>query len=91
METAFTSKEFVEYCSEQGHFSVTDLSRGSGQLERINSSIISILPKLSIDDSTKWYKHVDNIMRMINLTYQRSVNNTPFEMKIGVKMWNKNA
>lgn len=46
------------------------------------------LTKLSIDNPTKWYKFVDLVMRMINTTFQRSINTTPIELLIGIKMRN---
>ncbi|GFT24237.1 hypothetical protein TNCV_2064651 [Trichonephila clavipes] len=59
--TAFTSKEFREYCENENiqHLSITTgIPRGNGQIERIHSSLIPILSKLSIDDASKWYKFV---------------------------------
>ncbi|GFT02286.1 retrovirus-related Pol polyprotein from transposon 17.6 [Trichonephila clavipes] len=50
--TAFTSKEFQEYCENENiqHLSITTgIPRGNGQIERIHSSLIPILSKLSID------------------------------------------
>lgn len=34
------------------------MPRANGQVERINRTIIPVLTKMSIDDPTKWYKHV---------------------------------
>ena len=87
--TAFTAQEFEDYCTQHEiqHFKITTgLPRVNGQVERINSIIIPVLAKLSIDDPAKWYKHVDEVQRAINSTYQRSINTTPFELLTGVKM-----
>lgn len=87
--TAFTSQAFDEYCKENDikHFKITTgLPRANGQIERINSIIISVLTKLSLEDPTKWYKHVDNVQQVINSTYQRSIDTTPFELLTGVRM-----
>jgi len=64
----------------------TGLPRANGQIERINRIIIPVLTKLSIDDPTKWYKHVPKMQQILNSTFQRSIGMTPFELLIGVKM-----
>ena len=90
--TAFTSIEFENYCQEHNiqHFKITaGLPRANGQVERINSIIIPVLTKLSIKDPTQWFKHVDEVQRLLNSTYQRSINTTPFELLIGIKMKTK--
>ncbi|GFW11451.1 transposon Tf2-6 polyprotein [Trichonephila clavipes] len=55
--TAFTSKGFREYCENENiqHLSITTgIPRGNGQIERIHSSLIPILSKLSIDDAYQY-------------------------------------
>ncbi|GFU14415.1 retrovirus-related Pol polyprotein from transposon 17.6 [Trichonephila clavipes] len=42
-------------------------------------------PKLSLDDSTKWYKYVDRLQRILNSTICRSTKWTPFELLVGIK------
>jgi len=68
----------------------TGLPRANGQIERINRTIIPVLTKLSIDDYTKWYKHVPRVQQTLNATYQRSIGMTPFELLVGVKKKQKN-
>lgn len=90
--TAFTAGEFEDYCKEEGiiHVTITTgVPRGNGQIERIHRIVIPVLTKLSLDDPTKWYKHLDKVQRALNSTYQRSVATTPFEVLIGVRMRNK--
>jgi len=90
--TAFNSKEFDEYCESESiqHICVTTgLPRANGQVERLNSVIISVIAKLSKDDPTKWYKFVPLVQQIINSTYQRSINLSPFELLVGVKMKQK--
>ncbi|GFU98245.1 transposon Tf2-6 polyprotein [Trichonephila clavipes] len=90
--TAFTSKEFREYCENENiqHLSITTgIPRGNGQIERINSSLIPILSKLSIDDASKWYKFVPAVQRTLNSTISRSTQMTPFQLLTGVKMRTK--
>ena len=62
------------------------MPRANGQVERLNRAIISILSKLLIEESAKWYKHVDKLQRILNSTFNRSVNATPFDLLFGIKM-----
>ncbi|GFT41009.1 transposon Tf2-9 polyprotein [Trichonephila clavipes] len=63
--------------------------RGNGQVERIHRTLIPVLTKLSLDDSTKWYKYVNRLQRILNSTICRSTKWTPFELLVGTKMRNK--
>ncbi|GFU58774.1 hypothetical protein TNCV_3089151 [Trichonephila clavipes] len=67
----------------------TGAPRGNGQVERIHRTLIPVLTKLSLDDSTKWYKYVDRLQRILNSTISRSTKWTPFELLVGIKMRNK--
>ncbi|GFX60557.1 hypothetical protein TNCV_1555471 [Trichonephila clavipes] len=90
--SAFTSKLFNDYCDEENiqHLQIaTGVSRGNGQVERIHRTLIPVLTKLSLDDSTKWYKYVDRLQRILNSTISRSTKWTPFELLVGIKMRNK--
>ncbi|GFV90059.1 retrovirus-related Pol polyprotein from transposon 17.6 [Trichonephila clavipes] len=90
--SAFTSKLFNDYCDEENiqHLQIaTGVPRGNGQVERIHRTLIPVLTKLSLDDSTKWYKYVDRLQRIINSTISRSTKWTPFELLVGIKMRNK--
>ncbi|GFV09324.1 transposon Tf2-9 polyprotein [Trichonephila clavipes] len=90
--TAFTSKEFREYCENENiqQLSITTgIPRGNGQIERIHSSLIPILSKLSIDDASKWFKFVPAVQRTLNSTISRSTQMTPFQLLTGVKMRTK--
>lgn len=87
--TAFTSNDFQTYCQDENieHITITTgIPRGNGQVERIHESLIPILSKLSIDDSTKWYKYVAAVQRTINSTISRSTKYSPFELLTGVKL-----
>ncbi|GBL80176.1 Pro-Pol polyprotein [Araneus ventricosus] len=87
--TAFSSKELSDYCENEGirHLRITTgLPRANGQVERLNSVIISVIAKLATNDPTKWYKFVPTAQKIINSTYQRSINTTPFELLFGIKM-----
>ncbi|GFW45707.1 hypothetical protein TNCV_3246441 [Trichonephila clavipes] len=90
--SAFTSKLFHDYCDEENiqHLQIaTGVPRGNGQVERIHRTLIPVLTKLSLDDSTKWYKYVDRLQRILNSTISRSTKWTPFELLVGIKMRNK--
>lgn len=86
---AFTSHDFKDYCAEQNveHIEITTgVPRGNGQVERVNQVIVAMLTKLSVDDKTKWYKHVGNIQRWINASVHQSTSVSPFEALFGVQM-----
>ncbi|GFX45647.1 retrovirus-related Pol polyprotein from transposon 17.6 [Trichonephila clavipes] len=90
--SAFTSKLFNDYCDEENiqHLQLaTGVPRGNGQVERIHRTLIPVLTKLSLDDSTKWYKYVDRLQRILNSTISRRTKWTPFELLVGIKMRNK--
>ena len=90
--TAFTAKEFQDYCAEESikHVTITTgVARGKGKVERIHKPVIPVLTKLSLDDPTKWYRYVDRVQRAINATYQRSINTPPFEVLLEVKIRRK--
>ncbi|GFW16401.1 retrovirus-related Pol polyprotein from transposon 17.6 [Trichonephila clavipes] len=90
--SAFTSKLFNDYCDEENiqHLQIaTGVPQGNGQVERIHRTLSPVLTKLSLDDSTKWYKYVDRLQRILNSTISRSTKWTPFELLVGIKMRNK--
>ncbi|GFV20555.1 hypothetical protein TNCV_3931911 [Trichonephila clavipes] len=90
--SAFTSKLFIDYCDEENiqHLQIaTGVPRGNGQVERIHRILIPVLTKLSLDDSTKWYKYVDRLQRILNSTICCSTKWTPFELLVGTKIRNK--
>ncbi|GFT85706.1 transposon Tf2-9 polyprotein [Trichonephila clavipes] len=87
--SAFTSSAFEDYCKNQNilHIPITtNLPRSNGQIEKQNSTIISVLSKLSVDDPEKWYSHVPHLQEILNSTFQRSIKMTPFELLFGIKM-----
>ncbi|GFV27780.1 transposon Tf2-11 polyprotein [Trichonephila clavipes] len=90
--SAFTSKLFNDYCDEENiqHLQIaTGVPRGNGQVKRIHRTLIPVLTKLSLDESTKWYKYVDRLQRILNTTISRSTKWTPFELLVGINMRNK--
>ncbi|GFS61904.1 retrovirus-related Pol polyprotein from transposon 17.6 [Trichonephila clavipes] len=90
--STFTSKLFNDYCDEESiqHLQIaTGVPRGNGKVERIQRTLIPVLTKLSLDDSTKWYKYVGRLQRILNSTICRSTKWTPFELLVGTTMRNK--
>ncbi|XP_011688295.1 PREDICTED: uncharacterized protein LOC105450242 [Wasmannia auropunctata] len=82
-------REFNDYCKTEGikHLTITTgLPRANGQVERLNRTIISVLSKLTIEDPTKWYRHVGKLQQILNSTHNHSINSTPFDLLFGVKM-----
>lgn len=66
---AFTSNDFKEYCRQgqiQHLLITTGVPRGNGQVERVNGVIIPALTKLSVQDPTKWYRHVGDLQRSVS-------------------------
>ena len=87
--TAFTSHDFQDYCDEnkiQHKTITTGVPRGNGQIERLNQSIISVLTKLCVSEPRKWYRHVPEIQMVLNSTFQRAINTSPFEALFGTSM-----
>ncbi|GFV45221.1 retrovirus-related Pol polyprotein from transposon 297 [Trichonephila clavipes] len=72
-----------------GPLATSSLPRVNGQVERINRTIIPVLSKMSEDDPTKWFKHVPSLQEVLNSTFQRSINTTPFELLFGTQINNK--
>ncbi|GFX39222.1 retrovirus-related Pol polyprotein from transposon 17.6 [Trichonephila clavipes] len=86
-----TLKSLLEKQESEEFFerNATGVPRGNGQVKRIHRTLIPVLTKLSLDDSTKWYKYVDRLQRILNSTICRSTKGTPFELLVGTKMRNK--
>ncbi|GBL82277.1 Pro-Pol polyprotein [Araneus ventricosus] len=88
--SAFTANEFDTYCSEEGiqHLKITTgIPRGNGQIEWMHRILIPVFyPSCP---TTKWFKHVPTVQRVINSSISRSTKYTPFELMLGTKMKNK--
>ncbi|CAI6372644.1 unnamed protein product [Macrosiphum euphorbiae] len=86
---AFTSKDFGDYCSGRGirHILITTgVPRANGQVERLNTIIINVLTKLSLNKTDQWYHQVPKVQMALNGSYQRSIGMTPFKLVFGVEM-----
>lgn len=68
--TAFTAKNFEEYCKQeniQHVLTTTGVSRANGQVERINR-VISLLTKLAAPKPEEWYKYLNTAQQYLNTT-----------------------
>lgn len=87
--SAFTANDFEDYRKNNQieHILVTTgVPRGNGQVERLNACIIPVLTKLSQQNPKAWYKHLPAVQTVLNSTYNRAIDVSPFEVMIGVKM-----
>ncbi|GFS99110.1 transposon Ty3-G Gag-Pol polyprotein [Trichonephila clavipes] len=84
-------KKFCVYLLRQPFKIVTDCSAFPKTMQKNlkQQQKTFVLTKLSLDDSTKWYKYVDRLQRVLNSTICRSTKWTPFELLVGTRMCNK--
>lgn len=85
--TAFTSKEFEDYCTTEriNHIlTTTGVPRANGQIERMNRILIPLLTKLSDPKKEEWFKFLNLAQLYLNCTCQRSIGTTPFHLMFGV-------
>lgn len=81
--TGFTSREFEQYCKEEGiehHLITTGVPRGNGQVERVNRTLIPLLSKMSAPKPDEWHKYLELCQRYLNATPHRSIGTTPFNL-----------
>lgn len=91
--TAFTAKEFEEYCKQEGieHIlTTTGIPRANGQVERVNRTLIPLITKLSVPKSGEWFKHLSTAQQYLNTAFHRSIGTTPFQVMFGTKPRFKN-
>jgi len=84
--TAFTSKEFADFCATENikHVLITTgVPRANGQVERVNRVLISLLTKLSDPKREEWFKHLDLAQLYLNCASHRSIGTTPFRLLFG--------
>ena len=87
--TAFTSSLFKTYCEEEGivHTTiVTGVSRGKGQVERLNRTLIPVFIKLAAPTPGGWHKYIDKAQQYINQIPSRSTGMAPFTLLFGTRM-----
>lgn len=92
--TAFTSKDFAEYCKMEGidhSLIVAGVPRGNGQVERVNRTLIPLLSKLSAPQPSDWYKHLEDAQRYLNTAMHRSLGTSPSHVFLGIRpRWKEN-
>lgn len=84
--SAFTSKEFADYCTTENvnHvLTTTGVPRANGQVERVNRVLISLLTKLADPKREEWFKFLDVAQLYLNCTSHRSIGTTPFHVLFG--------
>jgi len=64
----------------------TGVPRTNGQVERLNTVIINVLAKMSLEKPDQWYRQVPKVQLALNGSYQRSIGMTPFKLVFGVEM-----
>lgn len=85
--TAFTSKEFTDYCTTENinHVLITTgVPRANGQIERVNQVLISLLTKLSDPKREEWFKHLNLAQLYLNCAPHKSIGTTPFRLLYGI-------
>lgn len=73
-DTAFTSKEFEDYCAAEKikHVLTTiGIPRANGQVERVNRVLIPLLTKLSESKREEWFKFLDLAKLRLNCAPHR--------------------
>lgn len=86
---AFTSEDFREYCTARGRHNIlitSGVPRANEQVERLNTVIINVLAKMSLEKPDQWYRQVPRVQLALNGSYQRSIGMTPFKLVFGVEM-----
>lgn len=85
--SCFTSKQFQEYCTENGiHHTLnsTKHPRANGMVERVNRTVLSTITTCMQDRSHKdWDDKIKIVQRNLNNFVNKSTNKTPFEMLHG--------
>lgn len=74
--TAFTSKEFTEYCAEENisHIlTTTRVPRANEQIERVNRVLITSLTKLADPKREEWFRYIELAQIYLNCTPHRSI------------------
>lgn len=84
--TAFTSKEFADFCTTENIIHVlitTGVPRANGQVERVNRVLISLLTKLSDPKREEWFRFLNLAQLYLNCASHRSIGTTPFHVLLG--------
>lgn len=82
----YASKEFREFCESykiQLHLIATGSSRGNGQVERVMSTLKSMLTAVEIKQECSWQDALEDVQLAMNCTINRVTKATPIELMFG--------
>lgn len=85
--TAFTSKNFKEYCQEKGirHVATAVATpRANGQVERYNRTILGML-SASAEEERSWDRELPRIVWGLNNTVNKATGKYPSELLLGFR------
>lgn len=85
--TAFTSKQFTEYCSKLGIKRVlcaTSTPRANGQVERMNRTVLSAV-MATTEDESRWDEALSRVRWGINSTVNSTTGKSPYELFFGYR------
>ncbi|GFX12660.1 retrovirus-related Pol polyprotein from transposon 17.6 [Trichonephila clavipes] len=85
---ALSRHPFMLVTSDELTYKITNAQESDEYIRTIKKLLQEVLTKMSIEDPTKWFKHVDSLQRVLNSVASRSTKYSPFELIIGVKMKN---
>lgn len=86
--TAFTGREFKDYCSELGIKHVLNAvatPRANGQVERLNRTILSSLTAHMGEEQKGWDKYLPTVQLGINSTVSQGTGKSPLELLCGLR------
>lgn len=82
----FANKHFREFCDAnniQLHLISTGTSRANGQVERVMSTLKSMLTAVEVNKERTWQDAVDDVQLAFNCTVNRVTKASPIELLIG--------
>lgn len=82
----FASKEFGSYCEERNiqlHLIATGGSRANGQVERVMSTLKSMLTAVETSRDRSWQDALGEVQLAMNSTVNRVTKSSPLELMIG--------
>ncbi|CAK1540872.1 unnamed protein product [Leptosia nina] len=82
----FASREFREFCDSKKislHLIATGSSRANGQVERVMSTLKSMLTAIELSDDRSWQDSLEDVQLALNCTVNRVTQASPLELLIG--------
>lgn len=88
--TAFTSKDFIDYCKNKNirlHKIATGMPRSNGRVERFNKTILEAMRTLGANsDDDCWDQYVTILQQGLNSTIHKTINAVPSEVFFGYRL-----